>query len=172
MSCPGIPFEKALPFFAALHCTEDPNWEGSGSLRGQEIYIPLILCPWVRPAARCDRAVTDCNSHRRRVVPLSYELPVVRTIERPVFRTVPYCDSRVSACDSNAFRLSVFSRRASSQSSDVALPSTKKAIVLDLYFSSQPLSLQLPQCVLERIHSFESTFANATARSTSPKWTP
>jgi hypothetical protein len=66
MSCPGIPFEKALPFFAALHCTEDPNWEGSGSLRGQEIYIPLMLCPWIRPAAPLDRAVTDCNSHRRR----------------------------------------------------------------------------------------------------------
>lgn len=69
-----------------------------------------MLCPWVRPAARCDRAVTDCNSHRRRVVPLSCELPAARTFEPSRFS---YCSLPCFSCgagDLNAFYLSLAGR--------------------------------------------------------------
>src|SRR5208282_3781253 len=55
-SCPGIPLKRRSQ--RVLLCTGDPNREGSGSHRGQEIYIPLMLTPGLGPPCGVLRMVT------------------------------------------------------------------------------------------------------------------
>src|SRR5208282_5066289 len=62
---------RGAPIPASLLCTGDPNRERSGSHRGQWIYIPLLLTPWIRPAIRYARVGTAFLIHRDAVCRVS-----------------------------------------------------------------------------------------------------